>query len=32
MKKFKFMTLAMCLAVLVSCNNTGKGALIGCRR
>lgn len=29
MKKFKFMTLAMCLAVLVSCNNTGKGALIG---
>ncbi|MDD7318112.1 MAG: OmpA family protein [Prevotella sp.] len=29
MKKFKLMTLLMCLAVLVSCNNTGKGALIG---
>ncbi|RRD02426.1 OmpA family protein [Prevotella sp. OH937_COT-195] len=29
MKKFKFLTLAMCLSVLVSCNNTGKGALIG---
>ena len=29
MKKFKFLTFAMCLAVLVSCNNTGKGALIG---
>ena len=29
MKKFKFLTFAMCLAVIVSCNNTGKGALIG---
>ena len=29
MKRFKFLTFAMCLAVLVSCNNTGKGALIG---
>ena len=29
MKKFKFLTFAMCLALLVSCNNTQKGALIG---
>lgn len=29
MKKFKFLTFAMCLALLVSCNNTQKDALIG---